>query len=363
MRLPVMLFLVLLAVDQQSQPPSPAPVKTANTDQKKSKPKQQQTSPDEEATKNLTTAILQLRAEIASRNQQQSRTPENNKAPTNGWTVLNAILTTVFTGILAVLAILQWRALHRQADIYDRQAKIADKQADIAAEQLAITKANEARREIEKTEEEDAKHIRAQIEDKKYLQQLDIANANAIAAKRSADAASSNAKALMNSERPWLVPKITRIVKEIENLRIKDEPRTFRSVTNFGFWIKNVGRTPAQIVAIRGDPALNYHGIDGGFTDPPDYGLPVVYKHVRLLAPGEKWRTDHDLNIWPLFHLDGTIEKDIKSHKVHYVFKAVILYHDTFDPNTVHETRFCYTYLETMDDWYPSGPPDHTKYT
>jgi hypothetical protein len=362
MRLSLILFLTLFTVGQQSQPLSPTPTPSRQKQDHKAALKQDQAPDNEAVAKQLLAAVNQLMATIEAERVQEKAAQAQSKTPSS-WVKWNTIFVTIFTACLAIVAGLQFWAMHRQANISDQLADITGKQREIAAEQLAITKANEARREIEKTEEEDAKHIRAQIEDKKYLQQLDIANANAIAAKRSADAASSNAKALMNSERPWLVPKITRIVKEIENLRIKDEPRTFRSVTYFGFWIKNVGRTPAQIVAIRGDPALNYHGIDGGFTDPPDYGLPVVYKHVRLLAPGEKWRTDHDLNIWPLFHLDGTIEKDIKSHKVHYVFKAVILYHDTFDPNTVHETRFCYTYLETMDDWYPSGPPDHTKYT
>lgn len=186
---------------------------------------------------------------------------------------------------------------------------------------------------------------------------------SAHAAKDAAAAASNNAKALMNAERPWVVPKIVRTVKSVPNFPEAGGEQTYRNVTYFSFWIRNVGRTPAQIMVVRGDPQITYKGIDGGFTDPPDYGLPTVFKHIRLLAPGEKWRTDDDLNIWPLFNLDGTIENDIKTHKVHYIFKGVVLYNDTFDPTTIHETRFCYTYLELTDDWHNSGPPDHTKYT
>ncbi len=103
------------------------------------------------------------------------------------------------------------------------------------------------------------------------------------AANDAAIAASNNAKALMNAERPWLVPKIVRTIEQVPNMRQADGGQTYRNVTYFSFWIRNVGRTPAQVVAVRGDPRFIYDGIDGGFTDPPDYGLPVVFKHIRLL--------------------------------------------------------------------------------
>lgn len=193
--------------------------------------------------------------------------------------------------------------------------------------------------------------------------QTEATEESAKAAHDAAVAASDNAKALMNAERPWLVPKITRTVSQIESLHIKDQPRTLRNITYFGFWIRNIGRTPAQIVAVRGDPRLTYDGIDGGFTDPPDYGLPVVFRQIRILAPGEKWRTDDDINVWSLISKDEKIGREIKAQRVHYIFKGQILYRDSFNPEQIHETRFCYTYLEGIDDWHVSGPPEHTKYT
>jgi hypothetical protein len=370
MRLFVFAVLAFFSVGQSSQPSAPTPVKSTHTHQGKSESKQEKTSASDETDRELTTAIKQLVAEIHARNQQQSGAPHNNEPSPDWWGRASTILITLFTGALAYLAYLQWTAMHRQANIYDRQADIYDRQAGIAetqstiaSEQLAITKAAEARHDTEKMAETIEGIRERRRSDGRYSEQLELARENTAIAKQAADAAASNAKALMNAERPWLVPKIVRIVKQVSNIPEADGGRTYRNVTYFGFWIRNVGRTPAQIVAVRGDPRLSYEGIDGGFTDPPDYGLPVVFKHVRLLAPGDKWRTDDNLDIWPLFSLDATIEKDIKAHKVHYIFKGVILYYDIFDRNTIHETRFCYTYLEAMDDWYPSGPPDHTKYT
>jgi hypothetical protein len=36
---------------------------------------------------------------------------------------------------------------------------------------------------------------------------------------------------------------------------------------------------------------------------------------------------------------------------------------DVLSPKVGHETRFCYTYLQELDDYRPSGPPQYTKYT
>jgi hypothetical protein len=47
----------------------------------------------------------------------------------------------------------------------------------------------------------------------------------------------------------------------------------------------------------------------------------------------------------------------------HIIFTGVVLYKDALNPTVIHETRFCYTYLQGLDDYRPSGPPQYTKYT
>ena len=245
MRLFFLLSLTIFAFAQHSQPPSPTPSKATNANQKQPKPEQQQTRPDEQFGRDLTTAINQLTAEIAAQNQQQSATPNKNEAPTNGWTVLNTILTTVFTGILAVLAILQWRALHRQADIYDRQAGIADKQADIAAEQLELTKTAESRRDFEKTIEGFEKTREQKLADDRYSQQLSLAQEGAVTAKQSADAATLNSNTVIRSERAWIFADL---LPTLGSARfIGDGETNIYARIN----CRNVGRSPAWIIEIR----------------------------------------------------------------------------------------------------------------
>jgi hypothetical protein len=96
-----------------------------------------------------------------------------------------------------------------------------------------------------------------------------------------AKAAKDSADALINSERPWIAASIRRI-----------------DAKEFQFVLKNIGGTPAEIRAVRGDPRLTDKGIDGGFTteDTPDYGLQVQYRQVRLLAPNQEWIL-HDIDL------------------------------------------------------------------
>jgi hypothetical protein len=195
-----LLLLALFTFGQHSQPPSPTPSKATHVKQEKSKPEEQQTERNERAAKELTSAILQLRAEIAAWNQQQAAAANKDDASAK-WIRRNAFAVTFFTAILAVVAILQWRAMHRQANIADRQTALAEKQteigekqADIAAEQLRITQAAETRRDLEKMEEENKRGVENQIADKRYLEQLTLAKDNAYAAKKSADAAQASTK-------------------------------------------------------------------------------------------------------------------------------------------------------------------------
>jgi len=137
----------------------------------------------------------------------------------------------------------------------------------------------------------------------------------------------------------------------------------FREVSYFDFVLQNLGRTPAQILAIRGVPTLTTEGLDGGYEwdDEPDYGLPTVLKQSRMLAPNEEWIYDiAALGIW-LFPEET--QNEIRGLKLHHFYAGVVIYKDTLIPDVTHETRFCYTYYSQLDEYRLSGPPQFTKYT
>jgi hypothetical protein len=206
MRLFALVLIMFFAFRQQSQPPTPTPTPppSAHANQKKPRPEQQQTRPDDQTTENLTTAIQQLTAEIAAYNQQQSGTPYKDESSAKWWSIGNSLLITLFTAVLAIVAVLQWKAMRRQADI-------ADTQANISKEQLAITKAAEALHKEEKWTEVTEGIRERRRSDERYTEQLELAKDNAATAKQSADAAQVSAKLAKDalrlqelSEKQWI---------------------------------------------------------------------------------------------------------------------------------------------------------------
>jgi hypothetical protein len=182
-----------------------------------------------------------------------------------------------------------------------------------------------------------------------------------IFARRSANAAKASADALINAERPWITASVVKTVKNIPMIRNGESLGTFESVSFFDFVLKNHGRTPAEIFAVKAKTERTKNGIDGGFTDEgkPDYGVGEL-RHVSLLAPNETWGPDlFDIN---LYVRGDPNRPEIMDSKLYVIFWGVILYRDQFRPD-VHETRFCYTYLSALDDYRPSGPRQYTRYT
>jgi hypothetical protein len=82
---------------------------------------------------------------------------------------------------------------------------------------------------------------------------------------------------------------------------------------------------------------------------------------IRMLAPGQRWDY-HDVDLD--FHwADEQTKKELEEFRQHRIFKGVVLYRDVFNREVIHESRFCYTYFYMQENYLPSGPPDHTKYT
>jgi hypothetical protein len=184
-------------------------------------------------------------------------------------------------------------------------------------------------------------------------------------ARRSANATRKSVEALINAERPWVVPKIRKAVRTFKPTKIEgidDDMPDVKRVPYFAFIITNLGRTPAEIMAIKGQPEFTDEGMHGGLKDPPDYGRETILRRVRMLAPRERWEYD-GADLTTTFPDQQIMEQIHRTMTKHVIFKGQILYRDTFRPEVIHETRFCYTYLHPLDEWVSSGPPDHTKYT
>jgi len=183
-----------------------------------------------------------------------------------------------------------------------------------------------------------------------------------------AKAAEESANALINAERPWIIASIKkeehhspRVFSTGDEISIPP-PTAFGEESSFALVLKNIGRSPAEIFAVLGEPKPNEQGIDGGFSsiEEPEYGERTLLPRVTLLVPEEEW-VCYDI-ITDGCYTDSELKAFIAG-RLHLIFKGVVLYRDHFRPENTHETRFCYTYSRFLDEYRPSGPPHYTKYT
>lgn len=332
MRLFAIAFLIFFAFWQHSQPPSPTSTPANSAHHNKGNPEQKETTADDQATKELTSAILQLRAEIATWNQQQLAQEREQKSSPDWWSIANTIAVTGFTGALAYLAYLQWKAMHRQADIYEKQANIADKQADIAAKQLAITQAAEALHKEEKLAEVIEGTRERRRSDERYTEQLELAKDNAVTAKKSADAATLTADTMMNAES-------ARVDVEIGVVRAGSSHHFIQAY--------NFGRSAAEITGMLFEHAT----------------LPIEAKELgdkslrRLLEKRELNQILVPTRPMPIlnFDLNHYLSEQEREGKQIAVFFVSLQYRDIFQRQ--HTTEAVYVYSRTT-----SSLSNHPKY-
>jgi hypothetical protein len=103
--------------------------------------------------------------------------------------------------------------------------------------------------------------------------------------------------------------------------------------------------------------------VDGGlnFTSVPEYGAPIQFFHVKMLAPDEEWSVDYAY-LGPKAYTPDQ-QSAITKGDIFIFFKGILIYRDVINPEIDHETKFCYTYLTRIDDFHTSGPPQFTDYT
>jgi hypothetical protein len=131
------LFLVgvFLFLQTTSQPPAPTPHKASYTNKGQTKQEQNKADTDNHRTQELIVTINRLTSAIAARNQQQAQS-DTKGAPaiSNTWNIFVA----VFTGILCVVAGLQWRTMDRQSK-YLQSAERAHIDLDFIGDTNAYT--------------------------------------------------------------------------------------------------------------------------------------------------------------------------------------------------------------------------------
>jgi hypothetical protein len=160
-------------------------------------------------------------------------------------------------------------------------------------------------------------------------------------ARDAADSAKSSADALINSERAWVIAKISR-------------PERAHTVHEYILSLLNHGKTPARIERLTFDvsyPAtfdeLRVYGPDDGAE------LPL------LLAPNEPWRFG---TYNPSFVATMEGWNDVYTGKAMMVVLGIVVYGDVFQPNT-HYTKCCFVYNVKEGCFLMDGPTGFNNYT
>lgn len=163
-------------------------------------------------------------------------------------------------------------------------------------------------------------------------------------AEKSADAAKQSADTLTTIERAWVHLELRTTSKQ-----------------NFVLAVRNTGRTPAKIVSLESkfDFPPDVHYLFGKL---PDYLDPNHAKGVfaasRPLPVGSEWIADS----FDLSFVTQSQWREIQALAKALVFYGRLEYQVVFD-EPVRETRFCFVYSYTKDEFRFDGPAEYTKYT
>ena len=126
-----------------------------------------------------------------------------------------------------------------------------------------------------------------------------------------------NAKALVDSERPWLIAEVARNSQNYHLFELR--------ITNFG-------RTPPFI---RGDAT----DVSAQHTEtlpiPPKYSSPIILPKNLVVAPNKGFTIPHGYNISHLLKTAGGAEKTV-------VIYGRVIYEDTIIPGIEHEVAWCF---------------------
>lgn len=170
----------------------------------------------------------------------------------------------------------------------------------------------------------------------------------ATTAKDIAQAAMLNTKAIINSERAWLVVTIE-----------ADE----RKQNTYKVTVLNQGRTPAKIIG--GDSEYRFIDLPDNLPIPPVYDEPFTMPNQTFIVNRDSFSIRPFLMPEQIIKNSEikTMEAMIAQSQQFLMFYGRIIYEDTFAearPQSVrHETRWCFAYISQTREFRSCGPNDY----
>jgi len=168
----------------------------------------------------------------------------------------------------------------------------------------------------------------------------------------SADAALLNARAVINSERPWIVVSV----------------RGGESIGDYVFTATNRGRTPAVFESGTFDFAVDSYA--DSLPTGPRYDSPVAPDRT-LIVQGDGFdislRGERSINP-ESFITTPQMANQVKVLKnLSLLFYGEVIYRDVFNRDEKeaihHETRFCYCFDVSRREFVRTGPEEYNRYT
>jgi hypothetical protein len=312
----LLVVVAALAIQQSSQRPTPTPAKPAYKPQQISRHETKDAQSDRDETNQATPSEHLRDAPPCCRTAVNGSNQQNNKSRSDSW-------ITVFTGVLAAVAVLQliamvlqYIAMYRQADYMRRGLRIAIRSAR--------------------------------------------------SAQRAASAALLNARAVINAERPWMLIQIN------TNESATDENGIHLHL-GFSVSFRNYGKTPSEIVAFEND--INALRDISDLPSPPEYKIEGMgMTHTRIVPPGELWRDPGQSSFYAessgLLHSQW---EEVLKNRLRLVYWGRLQYRDLIEqPQTIHElenigtihqTCFCYFWSPSGNEFLAWGPLGYNKHT
>lgn len=134
----VAIILILVGGNAQSQPPALGTAKTAQENKNESRPKQPETTANQQSSIDISALTDKVITELARRNQQSPGDKSKEKPAIDWWGIGRDALLVLFTGALAVLAHRQHQAMVQQANYMRDGLGETKKAADAAKEGARI---------------------------------------------------------------------------------------------------------------------------------------------------------------------------------------------------------------------------------
>lgn len=198
------------------------------------------------------------------------------------------------TAVYTLFALLQWRAIRRQANSLDRQIKETGASSAAAAQTASDTlaaiqkQATQIERQAGIMEQQGIDNKKSSAESLAALNhQITAMESHVQATRDNAEAAKLAAQAVINSERPWMAASVVERAPVLLYTPEAGDPIVYSqgSKNVFGVKFSSVGRTPARVMR----SAVEYVKIDSlsHLPDEPQFSEITTHNGLVLIPDGE----------------------------------------------------------------------------